>query len=645
MSRSSHAWRASAALLLFAAMGSVVELCAAARSTPLVDSAASAAIDLATVCLAPDTLVRLGTKGASSLDAMRVRRATKTISDLRLGDEGLALAEWQESALIARYSYDPFDRRIRKQLGDSATLATAGLVSNSITHTLQSEWGPLAEADATGTVQVSYGWSPQRDAGVAPLYARVPNPAAPGSHRYVYYHNDHLGTPQRITNKAGAVVWAADYDAYGKATVRTTADASLALASYLRLPGQYFDPETGLHYNDRRYYDPDTGRYTSRDPIGFEGGINLYAYAGAAPNRYTDPTDEIIPCLLANYARCNIMCNIESAAGDLMGGNCGGGVNWGKNATDCLQSCLWSLLPMPDPCGKFGKLVSLALGLAAGMDNSFAPDTLVHVRPQGASSLDAMRGRSETKAIKDLRPGDEVLALAEWQEPGKLQTDSGDKLDQRLSYQKVSDMVTSTREQRVVHVTLDDGQTIEATDGHPFKTTDGWRDAILLKKGGKLLLKGRGDAESEGKRAAGRSGVEQLAIAVVANKAAPAALSAPHERSATIVDVRIEIKTLPVFNIEVANAHTFFVGEEGVLVHNAKCGSGSFPIARRVNLSSKKDAYEKAKRAGRGAEPILHPADFHGNPTPHYHPDVSMPKEWTPKGPNPHDHYNFPRGK
>lgn len=447
-------------------------------------------------------------------------------------------------------------------------IVTAGLLAFALfvftallpTHVLAL---PLTKADATGAVQVSYGWC-----------------------------------LQRITNKAGAVVWAADYDAYGKATVRTTADASLALASHLRLPGQYFDAETGLHYNDRRYYDPDTGRYTSRDPIGFEGGINLYAYAGAAPNRYTDPTGEIIPCLLANYARCNIMCNIESAAGDLMGGNCGGGVNWGKNATDCLQSCLWSLLPMPDPCGKFGKLVSLALGLAAGLDNSFAPDTLVHVRPHGASSVDAMRGRSETKAIKDLRPGDEVLALAEWQEPGKLQTDSGDKLDQRLSYQKVSDMVTSTREQRVVHVTLEDGQTIEATDGHPFKTTDGWRDAILLKKGGKLLLKGSGEADSEAKRAVGRSGVEQFAIAVVANKAAPAALSTPHERGATIVDVRIEIKTLPVFNIEVANAHTFFVGAEGVLVHNGivycRTASGRKPY---IGKAENADNYSRRQQS------------------------------------------------
>lgn len=147
----------------------------------------------------------------------------------------------------------------------------AGVTPNTVTHYLQSEWGLLAEADATGQVHTSYGWNPQRDNSVAPLYARVPDPANPGSPRYVYYRNDHLGTPQRIIDKAGNLVWAAAYDAYGKATVQPCASATLALTSHLRYPGQYFDAETGLHYNDRRYYDPDIGRYTQNDPIGLEG--------------------------------------------------------------------------------------------------------------------------------------------------------------------------------------------------------------------------------------------------------------------------------------------------------------------------------------------------------------------------------------
>ncbi|EIO7469110.1 EndoU domain-containing protein [Salmonella enterica subsp. enterica] len=55
-----------------------------------------------------------------------------------------------------------------------------------------------------------------------------------------------------------------------------------------RLPGQYFDDETGLYYNLFRYYAPECGRFVSQDPIGLKGGLNLYAYA-PNPLKYIDP--------------------------------------------------------------------------------------------------------------------------------------------------------------------------------------------------------------------------------------------------------------------------------------------------------------------------------------------------------------------
>ena len=85
-----------------------------------------------------------------------------------------------------------------------------------------------------------------------------------------YVHNDHLGTPQTITDQQQKIVWQANYDPFGKATLLIN-----TLENNVRFPGQYYDAETGLHYNYFRYYDPEVGRYITSDPIGLAGGLIL----------------------------------------------------------------------------------------------------------------------------------------------------------------------------------------------------------------------------------------------------------------------------------------------------------------------------------------------------------------------------------
>ena len=100
----------------------------------------------------------------------------------------------------------------------------------------------------------------------------------------VYFiHPDHLGTPVAVTSSAGETVWRATIDPFGNANVTTS-----SVTMNLRFPGQYFDAETGVHYNYFRDYDPVVGRYLQSDPVGLDGGINTYAYAANNPVRFID---------------------------------------------------------------------------------------------------------------------------------------------------------------------------------------------------------------------------------------------------------------------------------------------------------------------------------------------------------------------
>ena len=105
----------------------------------------------------------------------------------------------------------------------------------------------------------------------------------PGEVAY-YYHNDHLGTPQVLTDDTQAIAWKAVYTPFGKAV-----PSIQTVDNPFRFPGQYYDTETGLHYNYFRYYNPQTGRYITPDPIGLEGGINLFAYVAGNPVNSIDP--------------------------------------------------------------------------------------------------------------------------------------------------------------------------------------------------------------------------------------------------------------------------------------------------------------------------------------------------------------------
>lgn len=178
---------------------------------------------------------------------------------------------------VARYAYDPFGRRLSKDItsvGESTTGAAAGKRVF-----LQAEEGLLAEMSDAGILIQSYGWHPEGLYSTSPFFLR-------NSTGYFYYHNDPLGQPRQVTSKGGVVVWEANsVSSFGATSVVTGA----TIEQPWRLPGQYFDPETELHYNLHRYYDAHTGRYVTSDPAGLLGGTNSYAYGESSPTRYVDP--------------------------------------------------------------------------------------------------------------------------------------------------------------------------------------------------------------------------------------------------------------------------------------------------------------------------------------------------------------------
>ncbi len=105
--------------------------------------------------------------------------------------------------------------------------------------------------------------------------------------RAVFYHYDQVGTPQVLSNESGEQVCAVTLDTWGQALEIKASDHLLEQTN-IRFQGQYFDAETGLHYNRYRYYEPHRARYIGKDPIGLDGGINTSAYV-SDPNAWIDP--------------------------------------------------------------------------------------------------------------------------------------------------------------------------------------------------------------------------------------------------------------------------------------------------------------------------------------------------------------------
>ncbi|MBI1811848.1 MAG: RHS repeat-associated core domain-containing protein [Nitrospirae bacterium] len=216
-------------------------------------------------------------------------------------------------ATVVKYKYDPFGRRIKKD------------INGVITKYLYDNEDIVTEYDGTGAVAARYTHGPGID---EPLRIKK------GGANY-YYHADALGSIKTMTDSTGSAVKTYIYKAYG-----TIASQTGTLIQPYNFTGREYDSEIGMYYYRGRYYYPSRGRFISKDPIGFGGGdVNLYRYVGNNPVNFTDPfgLDRYNPCkdlpLLGRWA-------------------CKKYVNWGcsgaKESVCCeaeKQECLQKAIP------------------------------------------------------------------------------------------------------------------------------------------------------------------------------------------------------------------------------------------------------------------------------------------------------------
>ena len=158
------------------------------------------------------------------------------------------LIQVADGAMTAGYTYNGNGQRVKKNVNGTVTIFHYNLNGQII-----------AESNSAGTITAEY------------VYLNgQPLAKLEGANTY-YYHNDHLATPQKMTDSAGVVRWSADYKPFGEATVDQNVST---ITNNLRFPGQYFDAETGLHQNWWRDYNLN-GRYIESDPLHL-GSLSMF---------------------------------------------------------------------------------------------------------------------------------------------------------------------------------------------------------------------------------------------------------------------------------------------------------------------------------------------------------------------------------
>ncbi|MDP2007243.1 MAG: RHS repeat-associated core domain-containing protein [Rubrivivax sp.] len=216
-------------------------------------------------------------------------QGTQSISaKIDLSGRVVSISTSGSSASTTAYAHDTFGLRVLKNVkcfaGSTCPLGQAFSRNNWTRFVYDQDGQLLGEYRGDGSVLREYVWLQGMPVAV------IDGPAA--SPQIYYVHTDHLGAPRTVIDRSGVQRWSWVAEPFGNSAPVEDPLGFGAFNLNLRMPGQYFDVESGLAYNWNRSYDAGVGRYTQSDPIGLAGGINTYTYVNGNPIGDVDPTGE-----------------------------------------------------------------------------------------------------------------------------------------------------------------------------------------------------------------------------------------------------------------------------------------------------------------------------------------------------------------
>ena len=225
--------------------------------------------------------------------------------------------------VVCQYQYDGLGRRFSK--------TSAGVTTDYF----YNQMGQMIEEQIGGATSATYIYGTK-----ATKIHRMDR----GGKSY-YYHQDIRGSVTKITDGVGSVVEEYFFDAYGNRTVYDSVGSVItesAIQNPFGFAGSLYDSEVGLYYMVNRYYSPGLGRFTSRDPAGYNEGFNLYEYTRSDPINRVDPIGlSSEECVVSNTIRFNAGDKLKQLLGKIkisgLDFQLGGGISAQVKA--CSKEC------------------------------------------------------------------------------------------------------------------------------------------------------------------------------------------------------------------------------------------------------------------------------------------------------------------